>query len=288
MLIVNPFSGRGMSKSTLGTIVSQLGKSGYAVTVYVAGKYTTEELAYEFAQHHDMTVCVGGDGTLSSVVSGLLRSGTTVPVGYIPSGTANDVAATLALSKDPSVAAQRIIDGSPIPLDIGSFGGRYFTYIAAFGAFTGIAYSTPQSAKRSLGHLAYVLSGFASMSTITAQRTIVELDGNVIEGDFIFGGVTNSTSVAGLVKLDPTYVDLADGLFEVILVRQPLSLTEFLGILTSIANRSYQGDNVQLLHARNVKFTFDDDVAWTIDGEDGGSHREIEITNNHEAIRIIV
>jgi len=218
----------------------------------------------------------------------MLRVGASVPVGYIPTGTANDIATTLALSKDPAVAAQTIIDGRPIPLDIGSFGGRYFTYIAAFGAFTGLAYSTPQSAKRSLGHFAYVLSGVASVGAITAQRTVVELDGNVIEGDFIFGGVVNSTSVAGLVRLDPEYVDLADGLFEVILVRQPLSLSDFLDIMTSIANRSYQGDNVQLIQAKSVRFTFDKHVQWTIDGEDGGSHREIEITNCREAVRIIV
>ena len=288
MLIVNPYSGRGLSKSALGTVVAQLGANGYATTVYLIGKHSAEELVCEFSKNYDLCVCIGGDGTISGVVSGLLSAGITIPVGYIPAGTSNDVATTLDLPKEPVAAAQKIINGSPVALDIGSFDGRNFIYIAAFGAFTDVAYSTPQTAKRSLGHLAYVFSGIAGMGAITAQRTVIELDGNVIEDEFIFGGVLNSTSVAGFLKLDPEYVDLSDGLFEVILVKQPLSLQEFLGILGSIRNRSYSGDNVQLLQAKRVKFTFDTEVAWTIDGEDGGAHKQVEIQNLHKAVRIIV
>jgi len=288
MLIVNPKSGRGLSKFALGTIVSQLCANGFIVTVYFTGENTATQLANDYSKHHDAVVCVGGDGTLSSVVSGLLRSGVSIPVGYIPTGTANDVAATLALSKIPAEAVRTIIEGKPRPLDIGLFSDRHFTYIAAFGAFTGVAYTTPQSAKNSLGHFAYVLGGIADVSTIKARRTVVEYDGNTIEGDFIFGGVVNSTSVAGLVKLDPSRVDLADGMFEVILVKQPIDLADFLDILASFAIQSYDGDNVHMLHASNVKFRFDEHVAWTVDGEDGGRHMEVSISNCHKAIEIIV
>ena len=294
MLIVNPYSGRRLSKAALGTVVSQLSSSGWVVTVYFSGQYSIQELAQKFAKHYEICVCAGGDGTLSGVISGLLRAGYSIPVGYIPAGTANDIATTLALSKDPAVAAQTIMEGRPIPIDIGSFvgtgtdGSRTFVYIAAFGAFTEVSYSTPHSTKRALGHFAYILGGIADMTSITARRAVVEFDNGVIEGDFIFGGVMNSTSVAGLVRLDPDYVDLADGLFEVILVKQPLSLADFLDIMTSIANRSYKGDKVQMIQSKSVKFTFDDGVAWTIDGEDGGAHRQVEISNLHAAIEIIV
>jgi len=279
MLIINPFSGRRLTKSALGSIVSQLCDSGHIVTVYFAGENTPEQLAYQYARSFDTVVCVGGDGTLSAVVSGLLRSGASIPVGYIPAGTANDVAATLALSKDPSAAARTIIHGNPRPLDIGLFIDRYFTYIAAFGAFTGVAYMTPHSAKRALGHFAYVLGGFANVSAIKAQHTVIKYDGGVIEGDYIFGGVVNSTSVAGFVKLDPERVDLADGMFEVILVKQPIVLADFLDILTSIATMSYGGDNILMFRASYVSFTFDNVVKWTVDGEDGGSHKYAEISN---------
>jgi len=288
MLIFNPFSGRGVSKLAIGKIITELCGNGHIVTTYFAGEYNPEELTMKYAHNHDIAICVGGDGTLSSVVSGLLRSDVPIPVGFIPAGTANDVASTLALSRDPAVAAKQIINGNPRPMDIGLFYDRYFTYIAAFGAFTGVAYTTTQNAKRSLGHFAYILEGLADMAAIKAYHTVVEYDDNIIEGDFVFGGVANSTSIAGLVKLDPDSVDLSDGLFEVILVRQPLTMAAFFDIMAGIATRTYDGDNVQMLHASKVRFSFLEEVAWTVDGENGGLHMEAEISNCQKAISIIV
>ena len=288
MLIVNPFSGRGISKSALGTIVTELCSSEYVVSVYFAGTNTVEELAFMYSGLHDLVVCVGGDGTLSSVVSGILRSGSGASVGYIPAGTANDVASTLAISRNLSSAAQSIISGKEKALDIGDFGGRYFTYIAAFGAFTGVAYRTSSAAKRALGQFAYVLGGLGEAAAIKPQYTVVEYDEGVIEGDYIFGAVVNSTSVAGFVKLDQNLVNLADGLFEVILVRKPLHLPDFLVTMNNISSRTYNGDNVIMLHSSNVKFRFETDVAWTVDGEYGGDHKNVEVKNCHEAIKIIV
>ena len=297
MLIVNPYSGRGISKTALGTIIMLLCRNGYSVTVCFTGENTIEQLVTERSGHHEIVVCIGGDGTLSSVVSALLRSGVSIPVGYIPAGTANDVAATLALSKEPNTATRTITDGRPRPIDVGliagdnrdsSDGDRFFTYIAAFGAFTGVSYKTTQSAKRALGHFAYILGGLADMAAIKPRHTIVEYDGGAIEGDFIFGGVVNSTSVAGFVKFDREIVNLADGLFEVILVKQPMNLADFLSIFTGIMTQNYDGDNVLMFQASSLKFAFDEPVPWTIDGEDGGRHREVEITNCNEAVRIIV
>jgi len=287
MLIINPHSGRGLSKTALGTIVSKLCDEKHSVTVYFSHEKTPEELAYENAKNYDLAVCVGGDGTLSSVISGLLNAATPIPVGYIPAGTANDVASTLALSRDPSAAAQKIIEGSPKPIDIGKFHDRHFTYIAAFGAFTGVSYSTPQSAKRALGHLAYILGGIADVAAIKPRSTIVEYDGKTIKGDFIFGAVTNSTSIAGFIKLNPDRVDLGDGEFELILVKQPVVVADFLDIMASLTAHTYDGDNVQMLHASKIKLTFEEEVAWTVDGEDGGLHKKVEIVNNHKAIEMV-
>ena len=288
LLIVNPFSGRGISKPSLGIIVSLLCGSGNIVTVAFSEEGDPEGLAFEYGNQHDMLICVGGDGTLSAVVSGLLLAEASVPVGYIPAGTVNDFARSLALPKNPGEAVKAILEGHPKPLDIGSFQGRYFTYIAAFGIFTGAAYRTSQSAKRALGHLAYVIGGLADMPAVKPQRMKIEYDGKFIEDEFVFGAVMNSTSVAGLIKIDPVLVDLSDGMFEVVLVKQPLNLTEFLDILTHIATNNYTGDNLQMLHASKMKFTFEDEVAWTVDGEFGGAHKEVEITNCREAISILV
>ncbi|MDR2569990.1 MAG: YegS/Rv2252/BmrU family lipid kinase [Oscillospiraceae bacterium] len=288
MLIINPHSGRGLSKTALGTIVSSLCDAEHTVTVYISRDKKPQDLIYQNAKKHDLVVCVGGDGTLHDVISGLLRAGVTIPVGYIPAGTSNDVAITLALSKDPSKAAQQIINGAPRALDIGKFHDRYFTYLAAFGAFTGVSYNTPQSAKNALGHFAYVLGGIADVAAIKPRHTVIEYDGKTTEGEFIFGAVTNSTSVAGFIKIAPGHVDLADGLFEIILVKQPIVLADFMDIMSGLAVQKYDGDNVQILHASSVRFYFEEEVAWTIDGEDGGKHKKVEITNYHKAIEIVM
>ena len=287
MLIVNPHSGRGLSKNTLGGIVAELGKSDCAVTVFFIGSWELETLIREQCRDYDIIACVGGDGTLSGVVSGLVQVPDAPPVGYIPTGTANDMATTLALSRSPVLAARAILEGQPVPVDVGRFGDKYFTYIAAFGAFTGVAYKTKQSAKRALGRLAYIFGGIASVPKISAKHTIVEYDGGVIEGNFIFGSVSNSTSVASLVKLNPAQVDLSDGLFEVILVRRPINIGAMRDILASVMTKNYDNDNVKMFHSKTVKFTFDEDIPWTRDGEDGGAHREITISNCREAVRLI-
>lgn len=289
MLLVNPRSGRGLLDSALGVIVNMLCSNRFSVTVYFTGAISAESIAAEFGAGYDVIVCVGGDGTLSGAVSGLMRVHSPPPIGYIPKGTAHDVANTLSLSHNPRLAAQAIIDGVPVPLDVGQFGvADHFVYIAAFGAFTGVSYLTPQSTKRALGHFAYVLGGIADLSAIRPHHTVVEHDGGVIEGDFVFGGVTNSLSVAGLARLSPDDVNLNDGLFEVLLVRHPISPHDLIDIVSSILKMSYRSDNVQMLHTSRVAFTFDEDVAWTRDGEDGGAHRRVEIVNRARAVRILL
>ncbi len=287
MLIVNPYSGRGLSMNALGLIVSSFCAEGYAVTVYTSRSDTPETIAAR-ACDFDLVVCVGGDGTLSGVASGLMRVASPPPFGYIPAGTTNDMAATLALSSDIKTAVKSVLRGHPVPLDIGCFNDQFFVYIAAFGAFTGVSYLTPQSAKRALGHLAYILGGLASVPTIKPRHTVVEYDGGVIEGNFIFGGVTNSTTFAGIVKLDRKDVDLGDGLFEVILVKNPVNASEFGNIIASILNHSYRSENVLLLHTKAVTFHFDEEVCWTKDGENGGRYRDLSICNRQHALNIIL
>lgn len=292
MLLVNPNAGKGEFKSVLAEILHILCDGGWLPTV-VFTKYAGEApgIVVRHAQEYDMVTCIGGDGTLSEVAAGMMRLDETLrrPVGYIPLGTANDVARTLGLSFKPTEAARGLLTGSPKRYDIGQFGfDNYFTYVAAFGAFTEVSYGTPQETKQALGHLAYMLEGIRSLSKITDYHAIVEYDGGVLEDDFIFGAVTNSTSVAGMVQLDAGRVDLDDGMFEVLLVRKPADLLALSDILTSVLSTDFSGPNVMFLKSREVRFMFSEKVAWTRDGEDGGSHRDVYIVNRHPGIDIIV
>ncbi|MCL2564134.1 MAG: YegS/Rv2252/BmrU family lipid kinase [Oscillospiraceae bacterium] len=293
MLIINPISGRAQYKSEIPHILEVLCGRGAAVTVYMTQHSGhARELAESHAKRYDIVTCLGGDGTLAETISGLMELDHRPPIGYIPMGTTNDTATTLGLPKDATRAAEVILEGIPIPIDVGRFGQDYFTYIAAFGAFTEVSYQTPTENKRALGHLAYVLEGMGRLTKITPRKLTVEYDGTdgkgKIEGEFIFGGVTNTTSIAGLWKLKPHLVDLGDGAFEVILVKSPRNILEFNAIFMDIVTQKYNSEYVKLFKAKQVRFQFEEPVPWTRDGEAGGEHTEVNLHVAQPGVQIFV
>jgi len=290
MILINPVAGRGGYKNSIADIMDIFCNAGYVPSVFFtryAGHAT--ELVQAHAPDFDIVVCLGGDGSLSDAAAGMMRLERAVPIGYIPLGTANDVAKTLSLSAKPVQAAAQIVSGSPKPLDIGLFGPEtYFTYIAAFGAFTEVSYGTNSDAKRALGNFAYMLEGMRSLPKITSYKTIVEYDDGVLYDDFVFGAVVNSTSIAGLVQISNGHVDISDGLFEVLLVRQPTDLFEFNDIVTGILSGNPSGSNILFIKSKEVRFTFREPVKFTRDGEDGGAHSDICISCCHPGIDIVM
>ena len=290
MLIINPAAGKGSYKVNLGEALHVLDMGGYRTSLFfTAGRGDATEFARAYAKDFDTVACIGGDGTLSEVGSGLMALPSPPPLGYIPMGTANDVATTLNLHKnDTKAAARRIVHGAAHPFDVGGFGDNsYFAYIAAFGAFTEVSYATPQNQKRVLGHLAYVLQGAMQLPKIESYKTRVEYEGGTIEGDFLYGSVSNSTSMAGIVHLRDDLVCLGDGLSELVLVRNPGSLAEFRSIVEGVLLQNYDNENLLILHTRKARFSFEKPVAWTRDGEAGGAYQEIELCNYHRPIQLI-
>lgn len=290
MLIINPAAGRGGFKSGLGEALDLLDKGGFRTTLYfTSGRGDATEFAERFAADFDVVACVGGDGTLSEVFAGLMRIENPPMLGYIPMGTANDVATTLGLPKNDTIgAARRIIEGEPHPFDVGGFGdNEYFAYIAAFGAFTEVSYATPQNQKKLLGHLAYVLQGMAALPRLESYNTRVEYDGGVFEGKLVYGSMSNSTSVAGIVRLRDEMVCLGDGESELVLVREPESVVGFGEIVDSVLSQRFDSDKLLILHTKQAKFTFDKPVAWTRDGEAGGEFQEIVLRNYKAPVKMI-
>ena len=289
MLIINPAAGRGGFRNGLGDALNLLDKGGCRTTLFfTSGRGDATEIAAKYGADFDIVGCVGGDGTLSEVLAGLMRLENPPKVGYIPMGTTNDVASTLGLPKNATDAALRIVTGTPTAFDVGSFGEQsFFTYVAAFGAFTAVSYETPQNEKQALGHLAYVLEAMGRLNAIDHYCAHVEYDGGTVDGDFIFGGVSNSTSVAGMVRLRNDLVSLGDGLFETLLIRRPKQFGDLSRIITGVLNQYYDNENVILVQSKNLRFTFEEPVAWTRDGEAGGVTTDVTLRNNHAALHII-
>ena len=290
MLIVNPAAGRSGYRQNFAEAMHLLGDAGYSVSLFfTAGSGDAAGFVREHAEEYDQIACIGGDGTLSDVITGMMQLSSPPPLGYFPMGTANDVATTLQIPKNNCLAAAKaMLKGEPHPFDVGGFGSEgYFAYIAAFGAFTEVSYATPQNQKKALGHLAYVLQGAASLSSIESYRTRVEFDDGVIDAKLVYGSMSNSTSVAGIVKLREEMVCLGDGISELVLVKDPGSVEGFAEIVNSVLSRRFDSDKLIILHTKKAKFSFDKEVPWTRDGESGGSFKEIELQNFKCPIQLI-
>ena len=290
MIIINPVAGRGGFRFFFGDAMHKLAAGGLQPCLFFTNsRGDAIELAKQYAQDYDMVACIGGDGTLSEVITGLMKIKDPPPIGYFPMGTTNDVATTLGLPKNDTVAAaKRILEGEPHPFDIGGFGDdEYFAYVAAFGAFTEVSYSTPQDQKRALGHLAYVLQGAAQLSKIESVHTRVEYDDGVFEGELVYGSMSNSTSVAGIVHFRENMVSLGDGISELVLVRDPGRIDAFGELAASVVTRKFDNENLVILHTKRAHFSFEKPVSWTRDGEAGGEHREITLCNYHAPVRMI-
>lgn len=288
LFIMNPYSGQRRAFRYLADIIALFNRADYDVTTYMTGgQGDATQAAARLAGDVDLIVCCGGDGTLNETVSGILRSGADTPVGYIPAGSTNDFASSLKLSMNIMQAAKDIIEGEPVCYDVGKFGDRYFTYVASFGAFTKVSYATPQNIKNALGHTAYVLESINELSQIRKEHVRMELDGRVVEDDFIFGAISNSTSVGGILTLDPHVVDMADGLLEILLVRAPRNLMEISECIQAVQSQKYNCSMITFQSARSVKVFVDPDMPWTLDGEKEEGHAEVDVENLHHAIRLV-
>ncbi len=291
LLIYNPTSGTGRAATRLSEIVDVCTKAGWLVTAYPTQlKGDATRIARELGGQYGRVICMGGDGTLSEVAAGLMELEGPPPLGYIPFGSTNDCATTLRLPRSHRQAARvAAATGVPVPADMGLLNGHPFVYVAAFGAFTKVAYDTPQDLKHSLGHLAYILEGIASLPTISPYHLRVEYDGQVLEDDFFFGMVSNTLSIGGMKPPNADQVVLDDGLFEVTLVKKPVSLADVANgfqALINLAPAEGTGALVQF-QARRLVFTADHPLPWTIDGEFGGQQSVNEVVNCQRALRVI-
>ena len=290
LLIVNPCSGRAKMRTELLRVVEILSEGGYTVTVYptkARGDATDYVLNLSENEYEIIVVC-GGDGTLNEVITGLMKSGLHISLGYIPSGTLNEWSSGLGIARSIPKAAEDITNGKKIKLDIGKFGDKYFSYTASFGAFTDASYSAPQDIKNMLGQAAYFFEGIKSLGNIKPIHLKFKTEDRETEGDFLFGAVSNSMSVGGIVKFDESVVKLNDGRFEILLIRNPDNILKLQPIIDGILKRDFDKEGIEFFTAESVTVTGAGGLSWTLDGEYAEGTDEIVISNMHNAIELIV
>ena len=211
-----------------------------------------------------------------------------VPIGYVPAGTTNDFARSLHIPSNMIRAAEMIVQEKEYACDIGSFNEDSFVYIAAFGLFTDVSYETDQQVKNVLGHLAYVLEGARRLNKYPSYHLKVTSNGTTIEEDFMYGMVTNSVSVGGFKNITGKHIHLDDGVFEVTLIKKPKNVVELNQIMAALIGRNIDSDCMYCFKTSEIIFESEEEIAWTRDGEYGGSHKKVVITNEKQALRILV
>lgn len=290
LLIVNPVAGKMKAKTTLLDVVSALQKNEKAVTVYVTESRGSAKTIASKAEKKGFSqiVCFGGDGTLNETISGIMESGSDIQLGYIPAGSTNDFATSMKLPFVPQKAATLIANGTPSPIDVGCFDNdKYFTYVAAFGIFTAASYSVTQDMKNIFGHMAYVLGGVKEIGNIRSYKVKITLGDRVIDDEYMFGAVANSTSLAGIVKLDENLVDMSDGLFEVGLIKKPKNIAELNKIIQALTSSKFENGGIEFYKASEVTVESEDGLDWTLDGEHAKSSKTVVIKNINKAINFI-
>ncbi len=287
LFIVNPKSGKGQIKSNLLEILDIFVRAGYEPTMHITQSVLdAKETVKARGAQYDCIVCSGGDGTLNETVAGLLEEGLNVPLCYIPAGSTNDFASSLKIPKNMKNAARLIAEGRQFQCDVGSFNERYFNYVAAFGAFTEVSYATPQQMKNVLGYQAYIIEGMKKLTSIKPAIMEVEHDGKLIEGEFLYGMISNSTSVGGFKKLVGKSVRMDDGVFEVTLLRKPKGTAELQNILTSIISADMSSEALYTFKASQLTIHSPGEVPWVLDGEYGGAPKEISVNVREKALNI--
>lgn len=282
LLISNPVSGRG-PRAVRTDVGSELQLAGHRVFAYeTTADPAHNQNVYATAHRYDAVVCCGGDGTLNAVVNGLRESGCSTPVLYIPTGTTNDLAKSLRLPHTVTESLAPLEDSVSRPIDIGLFNGRrYFTYIASMGAFTDVSYTTPQELKNWLGHTAYVWQGLTNLPReLRSIRAKVTTGRDVIEDEFLFCSISNSTSIGGVLTLNSDDVAFDDGLFEVMLIHRPKNVQQLWNMVRALQSKSYlagEASGIDFFHTSQVHIETEDEAAWTLDGERGGRHKNVRV-----------
>ncbi|MFV0425279.1 MAG: YegS/Rv2252/BmrU family lipid kinase [Bacilli bacterium] len=272
-VIYNPTSGKEIFKSKMYKVVEALSAKGYEVELYPT---KCEKDAIEAAKKAadkkiSLLVVSGGDGTLHEVVNGLAEKENRPTILYLPSGTTNDFAKSVGIPLNLDGSLSLLDKGEVTSIDIGKIEDKYFVYVACFGVFTKVSYSTPSKLKSVFGQLAYVFNGMVDLQKLNEPLDIeINANGEIKNLKASIFLVANSTGVAGLKNILPS-AKLDDGKFDVINLN-----SKNIGILPEVIKNVTMGVKADfnkngLLHfeAEEIAVSSKKMLKWNLDGEFG-------------------
>ena len=288
IFLYNPNSGKGALQKKLSHIKEMLETKYDEVVVYpTKSAEDTVEVAKKSCDDFDAIIFSGGDGTFNDIACGVAECTKRPPLGYIPSGTMNDIAHNLGISTNYKRAIQAIIHGYTIPHDVGLINGRHFMYVAGFGTFTGVSYRTKQKTKKIFGKLAYAFDGLKDAVAPLQSHVTVQTEDQMVKMDVPLLLVVNSINVGGVPF--NRYGHLNDGLFDIILVKRGVGngLVNILKLFTFGIGLKRITKHFVCLKSSDFTIDMTKRLQWTIDGE-AGPIGKAHIINLHNHLEIFV
>lgn len=278
LLIVNPKAGKIKSRNRLFSLVKQISLRADVCNM-VMTRRPADATAIVEKNHskYDIIACLGGDGTLNEVITGIMNVQSDISLGFIPAGTTNDFARSHQMVRNIRQSADDIMTGEVVALDLGQFENSYFTYIASIGAFTAVSYKTPQVAKNALGYGAYLLFSISHFASLRKHRVTIKSNGESVDEDVIFLAITNSTSVAGMLKYPKNEVRTDDGLLEMLIIRYPKNIYQWFEIVIELTKGNYHHPLIEMRSLSSVTIESPEALNWCLDGEFGGAYKKAAI-----------
>lgn len=275
-LIYNPFSGNKSFKFDLDVCFGIFQKGGYEVHPFrTLTPGDIEAHIAEMDENYDAVVASGGDGTVNIVLNALMHRGLRIPLGIIPSGTANDFATFLGLkSGNVEDACRVIVETKPHKIDIGVVNGDlYFINVCAGGLLTNVSQTVDKDVKNALGSLSYYLKGVEQLPNFHKIPFRITAGDKVMEENLYLYMIMNSTGTGGFTKLSPE-ASVTDGKFELIGVRGK-SILDIPPVFLKMLTGDHIKDEKSILYLREDSFRIeclDEDfkiMETTVDGEMG-------------------
>lgn len=287
LFLINPVSGKLVLNDSLMEVIEVFANGDYEINVRLTKNKDDMIETAKNADQYDIVVCCGGDGTLNIVAGAVYEKGADTLIGYIPGGTTNDFANSRRIDTVAVGAAKQIVEGNIRDTDLGLLNGLPFVYVAAFGMFSDVSYMTSRELKQNLGHAAYLLEGLKSIGTAKPYNARIIYDGGIIEGDFIYGMVSNSRRVGGFEMPIMQNVLYDDGEMEMLIVRHPKSAADIQKIINSLVTQTPDDSMVYMFKTTKAHIESIEDIPWSLDGEYGGSYADAVIEVKEAAVKMI-
>lgn len=288
IFLYNPNSGKGRLLNKLEYIKSRLNEKFDEVVIYpTKSRQDTIATACQAASLYDAIIFSGGDGTFNDVTCGIASCEKRPILGYIPSGTVNDIARNLKIPYNLKKALNVITKGEYVYHDVGKINDKYFMYVSAIGRFTSVSYRTTQRTKRLFGKVAYAFDGLKDILSSQLLNVKVETDKETVEMEVPLLLVLNSISVGGIPFNKNGHLN--DGEFDIILAKNDFTkgLHNIIKLFILGRTKKKMTSYFQCIKSSHFKIYVDEHVDWCVDGEKGASGN-VEITNLHNHLKIYV